>query len=29
MLDELKLPKTLVKRPERIAAVAHVNPESK
>lgn len=28
MLDELKLPKTLAKRLEKVAAVAHVNPGS-
>lgn len=28
MLDELKLPKTLAKRLEKIAAIAHVDPES-
>jgi len=28
MLDELKLPKTLAKRLEKIAAIACVNPES-
>ncbi len=28
MLDELKLPKTLAKRLEKVAAIAHVNPES-
>lgn len=28
MLDELKLPKTLAKRLEKVAAISHVNPES-
>lgn len=28
MLDELKLPKTLAKRLEKVAAVSYVNPES-
>ena len=28
MIDELKLPKTLAKRLEKIAAIAHVDPES-
>lgn len=28
MLDELKLPKTLAKRLEKVAAIAHINPES-
>lgn len=28
MLDELKLPKTLAKRLEKIAAIAHVDPRS-
>ncbi|MHB9102458.1 MAG: CopG family ribbon-helix-helix protein [Sulfuricella sp.] len=28
MLDELKLPKTLVRRLEKIAAIAHVKPET-
>jgi predicted transcriptional regulator len=28
MLDELKLPKTLAKRLEKVAAIAHVDPES-
>lgn len=28
MLDELKLPKTLARRLEKAAAIAHVNPES-
>lgn len=28
MLDELKLPKILAKRLEKVAAVAHINPES-
>jgi predicted transcriptional regulator len=28
MLNELKLPKTLAKRLEKVAAVTHVNPES-
>lgn len=27
MLDELKLPKTLARRLEKIAAIAHINPE--
>ena len=28
MLDELKLPKTLAKRLEKVAAIARINPES-
>jgi len=28
MLDELKLPKTLARRLEKVAAIAHVDPES-
>jgi predicted transcriptional regulator len=28
MLDELKLPKTLARRLKKVAAIAHVNPES-
>jgi predicted transcriptional regulator len=28
MLDELKLPKTLARRLEKVAAVAHINPGS-
>ena len=28
MLNELKLPRTLAKRLEKVAAVTHVNPES-
>ncbi len=28
MLDELKLPKTLAKRLEKVAANAHINPKS-
>lgn len=28
MLDELKLPKTLAKRLEKVAASAHINPEA-
>lgn len=28
MLDELKLPKTLARRLEKVAAIAHINPES-
>lgn len=28
MPDELKLPKTLAKRLEKVAAIAHLNPES-
>ncbi|HEX5363233.1 MAG TPA: hypothetical protein VFW59_03110 [Gallionella sp.] len=28
MLNELKLPRTLAKRLEKVAAVAHLNPES-
>ncbi len=28
MLDELKIPKTLAKRLEKVAAIARINPES-
>ena len=28
MLDELKLPKTLARRLEKVAATAHINPET-
>jgi len=28
MLDELKLPKTLARRLEKVAAISHLNPES-